>query len=166
MITTERTRILVAPLAALRALVEGDRVTAGALIDAQLPDDWPGSVEGSAGLSIHLAMLEAFPDQLPWRVRIVIAGPRAIGSINFKGPPDRNGDVEIGWGLVAAARGCGLATEAARAVIGWAFTAPQVRRVIATIEPDHERSQAVALRLGMQPVPELRNQLPVWALSA
>lgn len=36
----------------------------------------------------------------------------AVGGIGFFGPPDEHGRVELGYGLVAAARGAGLATEA------------------------------------------------------
>lgn len=39
----------------------------------------------------------------------------AIGGIGFFGPPDAEGAVEFGYGLVAAARGRGLATEAVEA---------------------------------------------------
>jgi RimJ/RimL family protein N-acetyltransferase len=38
----------------------------------------------------------------------------AIGGFGFFGPPDEAGRVEFGYGLVASARGAGLATEAVR----------------------------------------------------
>jgi RimJ/RimL family protein N-acetyltransferase len=38
----------------------------------------------------------------------------AIGGFGFFGPPDGVGQVEFGYGLVASARGAGLATEAVR----------------------------------------------------
>lgn len=36
----------------------------------------------------------------------------AVGGLGFFGPPDEHGRVEFGYGLVPAARGAGLATEA------------------------------------------------------
>ena len=36
----------------------------------------------------------------------------AVGGIGFFGPPDADGAVEVGYGLVPAARGRGLASEA------------------------------------------------------
>jgi len=36
----------------------------------------------------------------------------AIGGFGFRGPPDETGQVVFGYGLVASARGAGLATEA------------------------------------------------------
>ena len=44
----------------------------------------------------------------------------AIGGFGFFGPPDVNGCVEFGYGLVPAARGAGLATEAVRAALDFA----------------------------------------------
>lgn len=41
----------------------------------------------------------------------------AVGGIGFFGPPGEDGAVELGYGLVAAARGRGVATEALRAAV-------------------------------------------------
>jgi ribosomal-protein-alanine N-acetyltransferase len=163
-LTTRRTQLIVAPLAFVRAVIADDRVTAAALVEATLPEDWPGSSEATEGLAVHAAALDEDPRELPWRIRLIITQQRVVGSINLKGPPDVHGDVEIGWGLVADARMRGLATEAAHAVIQWARAQPGVTRIIATIPPDHDRSQAVARRLGMQPTYEIRRDLPVWTI--
>ena len=65
------------------------------------------------------------------------------------------------WTLAPEHRGRGYATEAARALIGFAFTDLQARRVVATTEHDNLPSQAVMRRLGMtleaNPLPE-----PEW----
>lgn len=164
MIATRRTTLLEAPPAFLRAIIAGDHARAGEVIEAEIGDDWPGSTEAEAGLPIHLEALERYPAELVWRIRLIIVAGRVVGSINFKGPPNEQGDVEIGWGLIPTARMRGYATEAAAAAIEWALAQPVVRRVIATIPPDHERSQHVALRLGMQPIAELHRGLPIWEL--
>ena len=44
----------------------------------------------------------------------------AIGGFGFFGPPDDAGRVEFGYGLVASARGAGLATEAVLRALAWA----------------------------------------------
>jgi RimJ/RimL family protein N-acetyltransferase len=58
-------------------------------------------------------------------------------------------EVEVGYVLERAAWGRGLATEAARALVDWAFANLEVEYVIAAIQADNARSQAVAARLGM-----------------
>ena len=51
-----------------------------------------------------------------YQVRDAASG-LAVGGIGFFGPPDDAGGVEIGYGLVADARGRGLATEAVVTVV-------------------------------------------------
>jgi RimJ/RimL family protein N-acetyltransferase len=59
------------------------------------------------------------------------------------------GEVEVGWVLAPAARGRGLATEAGRASLEWAFRDLDVPYVTAYISPTNSNSIAVAERLGM-----------------
>jgi RimJ/RimL family protein N-acetyltransferase len=60
------------------------------------------------------------------------------------------GETELGWTLIAGARGKGIATEAARAVADWGFANLEVPYLISLIDPANERSKAVAERLGMR----------------
>jgi RimJ/RimL family protein N-acetyltransferase len=64
------------------------------------------------------------------------------------------GEVEVGWVLAPAARGRGLATEAGRACLDWAFRDLDVPYVTAYIAPTNVNSIAVAERLGMTPLRE------------
>ncbi len=111
-----------------------------------------------------LSALRTDNDQLPWRIRIIVerSSNTAIGSINLKGPPDVNGDVEVGWGLNEAARGKGYATEAAAAVMQSASQQSGVHSVSATIPDDNTASQAVAERLGMSRTGTTRRNQPLW----
>lgn len=65
---------------------------------------------------VDAASLVRGPD--PWGPRHVVHGVQAVGSIGFFGPPDAAdgsdsaAEVEVGFGLVAPARGAGLASEA------------------------------------------------------
>jgi RimJ/RimL family protein N-acetyltransferase len=61
------------------------------------------------------------------------------------------------WALLMAHRGQGYATEAARAVLRFAFAELKIKRIIATTEYDNLASQAVMRRLGMKIE---RNSLP------
>jgi RimJ/RimL family protein N-acetyltransferase len=63
-------------------------------------------------------------------------------------------EVEVGWVLMPAARGHGVATEAGRASIEWGFRDFALPCVTAMIAPDNEASTAVAQRLGMTPLRE------------
>jgi RimJ/RimL family protein N-acetyltransferase len=59
------------------------------------------------------------------------------------------GETELGWTLTAAGRGRGFATEGAQAVADWGFANLEVPYLISLINPENERSKAVAERLGM-----------------
>lgn len=118
-------------------------------------------------LTWHLQALRADPQQLPWRIRVAIerSSNVVIGSINLKGAPDSEGDVEIGWGVNEAYRGLGFATEAAAAVMHWAFQQPGVRSISATVPDDNDASKSVAGRLGLKRTAGTRRNLPLWKIA-
>lgn len=84
-----------------------------------------------------------------WRIALRESGD-PIGGVGFKGPPV-NGAVEIGYGLFDPRRGNGYATEAAKAMIDWAFSQEGVYFVTAETEPDNAASQRVLQKLGFSP---------------
>ncbi len=57
---------------------------------------------------------------------------------------------EIGWVLHQAYQGQGYATEAAKAVLDYAFTGLQAHRVIATCQPENTASYRVMEKIGMR----------------
>jgi len=71
----------------------------------------------------------------------------AVGGIGFFGPPHDDDRVELGYGLVAPARGLGYATEALLAMIAIA-QAHAVRLVAADTEADNAASLGVLRKAG------------------
>ncbi len=57
--------------------------------------------------------------------------------------------VEIGWRLRRRVWGQGFATEAAAAVVDWAFTDVSLDRLLAVVQLDNLPSHRVAAKLGM-----------------
>jgi len=72
----------------------------------------------------------------------------AIGSMAFKGSPNNNGEVEIGYGLGEAHRGLGYATEAVQGLCNWALQQGIASNVIAETEPGNDKSERVLERCG------------------
>ena len=68
------------------------------------------------------------------------ASGSAVGGCGFKGPPDAEGVVEVAYGIDPAHRGRGFATEAARALVEFAFASSRVRRVRAHTKPGNSAS--------------------------
>ena len=78
---------------------------------------------------------------------------------------------ELGWRLDRAAWGRGLATEAAVAARDDAFARLGLSELISIIHPDNQRSQRVAIKLGMRRALSIENlalgrDVDVWRLAA
>ncbi|HEX7739808.1 MAG TPA: GNAT family N-acetyltransferase [Marmoricola sp.] len=87
----------------------------------------------------------------PWGPRHIVRGWDGLvcGSIGFHGPPvERDGvpETEIGYGLVAEARGHGLASEAVTALL--ALTDAEGVRIVASVEPENAPSIRVLAKCG------------------
>jgi RimJ/RimL family protein N-acetyltransferase len=76
--------------------------------------------------------------------------PVSAGLVNFHGPPDERGFVEVGYELRPEYRGRGYAIDAVRAVFDWAAATRGVRRFRAGIAPGNERSINLVTKLGMR----------------
>ena len=64
-------------------------------------------------------------------------------------PVDEEQALEVGYHVVRARQRRGLATEAGRACVDFAFGAIGVSQVIAIIDPDNTASRRVAEKIGM-----------------
>src|SRR5262249_45353120 len=83
---------------------------------------------------VWLARVQSMQTPDPWTLGFDVFhhGLRAvIGGCGFKGPPDDAGAVEIAYGIDADQRGNGYATEAAEAMVVYAFCDARVRTVLA-----------------------------------
>jgi [ribosomal protein S5]-alanine N-acetyltransferase len=79
----------------------------------------------------------------------------AIGQCGFKGPPDAAGMVEIAYGVSSDQEGKGFATEAARALVAYAFTFDEVFMVRAHTLPLSNASQRILAKCGFRYVGEI-----------
>lgn len=84
--------------------------------------------------------------------------------------PEFGARPELGWRLAPRAWGRGLATEAAHAAAGDAFTRLELPELISIIHPSNARSQRVATKLGMTierrvDTPVRGERVDVWTLA-
>jgi RimJ/RimL family protein N-acetyltransferase len=160
-IETERLLLVVLVAEDIEALIAGDLERASLLSGFTfLPED----PKLGSDLSWHLGALRADDNQRLWRIRVIVerCSNTVVGSINLKGPPDADGDVEIGWGLIEKVRRKGYATEASAAVINWVSQQPGVCSISATIPDDNYPSQRLAARLGLTRTDESRRNRSLW----
>ncbi|QNK41675.1 GNAT family N-acetyltransferase [Caproicibacter fermentans] len=73
-----------------------------------------------------------------------------VGSVDFKAPPDQNGEVEIGYGLGNKYEHHGYMTEAVQAMCEWTFKQESVKHVTAETETGNLPSQKVLTRCGFK----------------
>lgn len=108
------------------------------------------SAEMRQAYSEMIAAMEPLGDDDYWACdwQISLADGSSVGGIGFKGMPDERGCVEVGYGIDEAFQRRGYATEATRAMVGWALAQPGVRSVVAQTEPENAVSQKVLLASG------------------
>ncbi|MBH0229018.1 GNAT family N-acetyltransferase [Halobacillus yeomjeoni] len=94
----------------------------------------------------------------PW-VIMDINGDHVIGDIGFKGKPDGNGIVEMGYHIVASERNMGFASEAVDHLCQWAFKDPEVKGVEAQCDKNNIASQKVLINNGFYHTKRDRNVL-------
>ena len=107
---------------------------------AQLSADW-------------LALLRASTPQDPWVHGFSIThrqSGESVGRCGFKGPPAAEGAVEIAYGIDPAHQGNGYATEAAEALVLFAFGDDRVRVVRAHTLPHANASTRVLTKCGFR----------------
>jgi RimJ/RimL family protein N-acetyltransferase len=78
---------------------------------------------------------------------------QVVGGLSLRYLPPDEEDIEIGWQLAPVSWGNGYATEAARALAGWAFSIG-AHELVAVVRVNNERGAGTAKRIGMQWVGE------------
>ncbi|MDQ0744759.1 RimJ/RimL family protein N-acetyltransferase [Clavibacter sp. B3I6] len=138
------------------ARVTLDRITpelARRIVDRaeEAGDDWDAEYPLADELD-PLRGLAASTDPDPIFTMYVIrrsSDGRAVGGLGFFGPPDEEGRIEFGYGLVAGARNQGLATEAVQVALS--FAAQHGARIAAAdTEVSNVPSQRVLAKAGLR----------------
>ena len=100
-----------------------------------------------------LAQLETSTAADPWIHGFGLvhkASGTVIGMGGFKGPPGPDGVVEISYGVVPDYQSKGYATEAAQAMVAYAFSSGQVRVDRAHTLPEPNASTRVLAKCGFR----------------
>jgi ribosomal-protein-alanine N-acetyltransferase len=163
-IKTERLMLIPCPLSVADALV-GSHAEAARLLGVQLPPDWPDP-ELAEFLPLYANDLRDHPDALGYGVWLLVEqnSRTVVGSSGFRGRPNAEGELEIGYGIHPDYRNRGFATEAVRALLAWGLAQSGVRRIAAHCDPTNTASLRVAAGAGMRKAGE-RNGLSRWLMT-
>lgn len=149
-LTTRRLTLVPFALDLVRLAAAGDWDALEECLSARVLPRWAED-PARKYLPTLLSALEAHPASSVWRGYLMLhtTDQAVIGSAGFKGPPDRDGTVEIGYGIVPAYRRQGYTFEAVRALVEWAFGHPEVMRVTAQCDDGNAGSIRILEKLGM-----------------
>jgi RimJ/RimL family protein N-acetyltransferase len=163
----------------IRAFVPQDGDEYSRLLDAAFGADIYGSAEEKRVMFEYQVAADAglaLLHQPPYGDRAIVnrSANEIIGSVgfapclmpfgqlpSFEPTPHFTNEIGLFWALFPEHWGHGYATEAAAAMIAYAFSTLRLRRIVATTEHDNTRSINVMRRLGMR-LERNPNAEPSW----
>jgi ribosomal-protein-alanine N-acetyltransferase len=170
-IHTDRLRLSVLDLSAVDALLSGDAEQLARLTGSRFPRAAAPPYMAEALPDVR-DRLRVHPEEAPWWNWLIVREDtgEAVGAVALGGPPDSSGGVLVGYAVYPEHEGHGFATEAVRAMIGWAFRQPGVREVRALAPVWNTPALRVAENVGMRPVAANEDddvgEVLVYAVSA
>lgn len=141
---------LVALNAELASLQLDDRLAFFRALGVDPEPSWPPELMDQVAMEWTRDQLAATPEATGWYGWIYISPVmnRLLGTGGFKGAPDAQGAVEIGYSMLLSYREQGLATEGVVALLDWAYTHDEVKSVIAHTRDDRDASHRVLEKAG------------------
>ncbi|SOC23383.1 ribosomal-protein-alanine N-acetyltransferase [Ureibacillus xyleni] len=117
-------------------------------------------------IDMYLRELKEDSSLIGWGVWLVInkEDNTIIGDIGFKGKPDSENTIEVGYGMIPSAQNKGYATEAVSEIIKWAFSFENVEKIVAECFNDNLASIRVLEKLQMKRTEPEDNMLR-WELN-
>jgi RimJ/RimL family protein N-acetyltransferase len=154
-ITTERLELIAGTVELFRVRVD-DRESLSRELGAHVPENWPPPLLDQDAMDFTAKYLDENPGAGGWTFYFIVLPARdtgertLVGCGGFKGKPTEDGAVEIGYAMLPEFQRAGYATEAAGAFVRWAFSQPQVARVIAETYPELRPSIRVMEKNGLR----------------
>jgi RimJ/RimL family protein N-acetyltransferase len=156
-IKTARLELVAATLELAQAELTS-RLVFSETLNARVPESWPPPLNDADSMNWFRLYLKENPDAVGWSMwyfllRDDATGERAaIGNGGFKGKPSPDGTVEIGYSIIESYQRFGYCSEAAQALVSWAFSHQAVTRVIAETYPELRGSIRVLEKNGFKHV--------------
>lgn len=118
-----------------------------------ISEDWPLQAI-SRILPNYMEMIKESPEEAKWGIWIIIdrVSNKLVGDLGYKGEPDEEGIIEVGYSIIKDFRNKGLITEGVNELIEWAFENGEVQKIVAGCLVDNYPSIKVLEKLGFQKV--------------
>ena len=153
MLETARLQLIACELGHFEAMLDDERRLAS-MLRVTAAEGWLGFTAAREAMRPAYEYLRRHPSVTGWWTYLFVhkGDAKLIGLGGFKGGPSEEGVVEIGYALAPAYRGMGLASEAARGMLAYAFSHPEVRSVVAHTLPEKNASTRVLEGVGLRHV--------------
>lgn len=173
-IVTKRLYLVPFTLELVKAAIIGNAQLAK-LLSVKILPEWP-SEELSQNLPFIADILDsknplhkkwAKPKQ--WGSLIIHKSENTlIGTASIKVIPNEtgspSGSKELGYSILPSYQRQGYASEAAKALIDWGFSQPDIQSITAGCDPNNIASKIVLEKVGMELI-ESREKMLIWKLS-
>jgi RimJ/RimL family protein N-acetyltransferase len=122
----------------------------------EVPASWPPELFDEDGVRYMLTWLLDHPADSDWGLYYLVrratpdTSPTLIGAGGFKGAPDAEGTVEIGYSVLPEHQRQGYATEAVEGWVRFAFASGRVTRVVGQTLRSLQPSIRVLERAGFR----------------
>jgi [ribosomal protein S5]-alanine N-acetyltransferase len=165
MIETERLQLIPFSREHYDAILKNDNLSLGKLLDVDTPESWTKYKDAREAIPALIGFFESLGDDLSWGSYFIVLQKerRLVGSCGFKGNPDFDNYVEIGYEVHPQFQGCGIGTEAAKALIDFALT-KNIDGIKAHTLREKNNSVRILQKLGFtfQGEIELMGEGPLW----
>ena len=157
-IRTDRLELISGSVETAQAEVE-DRTRLPRLLGVRMPAIWPPPLNDEESMRWTLDYYRRDPPDAGgwgfWYVALREGSDREpilAGNLGFKSRPTPDGTVEIGYSILEERQRQGYGAEAVAALIGWAFSHPEVKMVAAETYPHLRPSLRIMQGAGMRPL--------------
>jgi len=131
MLISGRLHLIPCRLIHFQLIDESDFEKLASILNLNLKETWKHSIDH---FDFFYKKFKNDPSVLNWWIYFIVlqSEKTIIGSCGFKGKPDINGEVEIGYEILKEYRNQGYASETAATLIKFAFENPEVKKIKAS----------------------------------
>lgn len=158
-IKTDRLEMVTLSADMMEAILKGERVLHEKVNSYRLAQEWPLDVYKQF-FSYKIERFRKYPHEDEWEGIIIDRKDQlVVGDMGFKGGPNEDGIIDLGYSIVPSYQGKGYATEMGKAMVEWAFTHSDVKKLVATCNPDNFASIRVLEKIGFKRTNELEESI-------
>jgi [ribosomal protein S5]-alanine N-acetyltransferase len=139
---------------AMLAVLNGKKAINFGEISYGFAKDWPIAVYKNL-FPYKISRFQTHPEEERYEGIIIHKKDQLIiGDMGFKGGPDENGIMEIGYSMVPQYQGKGYATEMGKAFCEWGMSRKNVTKIVAACSIYNYASIRVLEKIGMKKIKE------------